>query len=129
MTGKIAGFFRELICPLCILLLIVGLILIDFGILWFWLRDIVNDNEPLFFIKDLGDWNAYLLVIGIIILFIGIYYLFIFYKNRKFLKKELKINKRSELLKKQKELRNVAKHLPKKYQKQLKDKEDELNIK
>ena len=49
-------------------------------------------------------------------------------KPLKILLDELRTNKRSELLKKHSELKNIVKHLPKKYQKLLKDKEEELSI-
>jgi len=128
MAGKISGFLREYILILSIVITIVGFFLLVMGVLWYWFRDIVTDNNALSFIYDLGDWNAYVLVAGFIIFFIGVYYLYSFLKNRKFVLEELRTNKRSELLKRHKELRSVVKHLPKKYQKMLQEKEDELNI-
>ena len=121
MAGKISGFIREYIFGLSIITLIFGLFLVLMGIIW--LTDI--DIE---FIRNIGEWNAYLLVAGFIIFFIGLYYLYSFLKNKKFVLKELKTNKRSELLKKHKELKIIVKHLPSKYRKMLKDKEDELKI-
>jgi len=128
MAGKISGFLREYILILSIVITIVGFFLLVMGVLWYWVRGIVTDNNVLSFIYDLGDWNAYVLVAGFIIFFIGVYYLYSFFKNRKFVLEELRTNKRSELLKRHKELRSVVKHLPKKYQKMLQEKEDELNI-
>ena len=128
MSGKITGFLREYILTLSIIITIIGFILFFIGVLWYWIRDIVNENESLSFISDLAEWNAYLLIGGIILLFIGLYYIYSFFKNRKFVLKELQTNKRSELLKKHKELHNIVKRLPTKYQKLLREKEEELNI-
>ncbi len=129
MTGKISGFIREYIFVLSAITTIVGLFLLFMGVLWFWFRDVVEGNDALNFIRALEDGNAYLLVAGFIILFIGLYYLYIFLKNKKFVLEEFRTNKRSELLKKHNELKGIVKHLPSKYQKMLKDKEDELKIK
>lgn len=129
MSGRITGFLREYILHLSIIIAIIGFILLFIGALWYWIRDVVDENASLSFIRDLGEWNAYLLIGGIILLFIGVYYIYSFFKNRKFALKELQTNKRSELLKKHKELRNVVKRLPTKYQKLLREKEEELNVK
>ena len=129
MTGKISGFIREYIFVLSAITTIVGLFLLFIGVLWFWFRDVIEGNDALNFIRALEDGNAYLLVAGFIILFIGLYYLYIFLKNKKFVLEEFRTNKRSELLKKHNELKGIVKHLPSKYQKMLKDKEDELKIK
>ena len=53
----------------------------------------------------------------------------VFFKKRKFVIDELKIDKRSEILKKRNKLESTVKHLPSKYQRMLTDKEDEFNIK
>jgi hypothetical protein len=89
----------------------------------------ITKNAPLTFIFELHDWNAYILVGGLIIFGTGLYYIYSYLKKRKFLLKELKTDKRSEILKKRNELKNTAKHLPSKYQRMLTDKEDELGIK
>lgn len=128
MAGRISGFLREYVLILSIIITIIGFILLFMGVLWYWVRDVIVGNSALAFISDLGDWNAYILVAGLIVFFIGIYYLYSFLKNRKFVLKELRTNKRSELLKKHKELRSVVKHLPTKYQKMVQEKEDELGI-
>lgn len=128
MAGRISGFLREYVLMLSIIITIIGFVLLFIGVLWYWVRDVVVGNSALAFISDLGDWNAYILVAGLIVFFIGIYYLYSFQKNRKFVLKELHTNKRSEFLKKHKELRSIVKHLPTKYQKMVQKKEDELNI-
>ncbi len=129
MVGKITGFMREFIFLLSIIIVIVGLLLLVMGVLWFWFRGMVITNSALNFIAEIENWNAYLLVVGLIIFGIGIFYLYSYLKNRKFALEELKTDKRSEFLKKHNELKNIIKQLPSKYQKMLKDKEDELGIK
>jgi len=129
MVGKIIGFMREYIFLLSVITIIVGLFLLVMGVLWFWFRDIVIDNNVLNFIANIENWNAYLLVAGLIIFGIGLYYLYVYLKNRKFALDELKTDKRSEFLKKHNELKSIIKHLPSKYQQMFKDKEDELKIK
>lgn len=129
MVGKITGFMREYIFLLSIITGVIGLLLLIMGILWFWFRDMVITNSALNFIAEVDNWNAYLLVAGLIIFGIGIFYLYSYLKNRKFALDELKTDKRSEFLKKHNELKNIVKQLPSKYQKMFNDKEDELGIK
>jgi hypothetical protein len=129
MTGRITGFLREYVFGLSILILIIGFILLFFGILWLAFQDFVNQNDALTFIADLENWNDYVLVIGVIIFLFGVYYLYSYLKNKNFIMKELNTNKRSELLKKHRELRTVVKRMPSKYKKLLQAKEEELNIK
>jgi type VI protein secretion system component VasK len=128
MAGKISGFLREYVFGLSIIVMIVGSVLLLMGIMWYWFRDLqlgfYTDT-----IQNLKDWNAYLLVIGLIIFGIGVWYLYSYLKNRKFVLEELKTNKRSELLKKHGELKDTVRLLPSKYKKMLKEKEDELRIK
>ena len=82
------------------------------------------------FSDDLLAWSPYILVVGFIIFtWFGVYYLYSYLMNRKFVLEELKTNKRSEFLKKHVEVKLKVKHLPSKYQKMLKEKEEELKIK
>jgi hypothetical protein len=127
--NKIFRFMREYVFGLSIIIMIIGLFLLFMGILWFWFRDLVIENTTLEFIANLEDWNAYFIVLGLIIFGIGLYYLYSYFNNRKFALKELKTDKRSEFLKKHNEIKSIVKQLPSKYQKMLKDKEDELKIK
>lgn len=120
---------REYVFGLSIITMIIGLFLLFMGVLWFWFKNIVEDNNVLQLISNLEDGNAYLLVAGLIIFGIGLYYLYSYLNNRKFALEELKTGKRSEFLKKHNELKNIVKYLPSKYQKMLKDKEDELRVK
>jgi hypothetical protein len=120
MAGRIVGFLREYILGLSILTIIPGVILIK----------IEPSNFPLHFIFDpVAEWNAYLLVIGLIIVGIGVYYLYSYLNKRKFVVDELKTDKRSEILKKRSKLETTVKHLPRKYQQMLSEKEEEFNIK
>ena len=129
MVSKMTRFMREYIFGLSIITIIIGLFLLSMGVLWFGFNDIVMENNSLEFITNLENLNAYLLVAGLIILGIGLYYLYSFLNNRKLALEELKTDKRSEFLKKHNELKSIVKYLPSKYQKMLKDKENELNIK
>jgi hypothetical protein len=98
------------------------------GVIFYWISSV----ELGFYtdvIKELDQWNAFLLIAGLIVFGIGLYYLYSYLTKRKFVLDELRTNKRSELLKKHKELKGTMKHLPSKYQKMVKDKEEELNIK
>lgn len=123
MKEKIVGFLRNYVLPLSIITLIIGLILLIWGVIYYWNADLVG------FIKELGGYNAYVLVIGLIIFGIGVYYLYSYLTKKKLLMEELETNKRSEFLKKHSELKEIVRHLPSKYKAMLKEKEEELNIK
>lgn len=125
---KITKFLREYMFGFIIITIVAGVLLLFMGVLWFWFRDL----ELGFYtdaVRQLENWNAYVLVGGVIIFLIGLYYLYVFQKDKRFVLTELKTNKRSELIKKHRELRKVVKHLPSKYQRMLRDKEKELKIK
>jgi hypothetical protein len=124
--GKITNVLRELVFPLSLLLTIIGIIMIILSAGFFWLKPLVNS---LSFIMNLGEWNAYILVVGLVVFGVGVYYLYSYLKRSRFVVKEMKTNKRSEIQGKHNELRRTVKHLPSKYQKMLQAKEDELNIK
>ena len=126
---KITALLREYVVGLSIIIMICGFVLLIMGVLWYWFRDAVTENGSLQFIRDLGDWNAYLLVGGLIIFGIGLYYIYSYITKRKFVLEEIKTNKRSEFLNKHKELKGTVKHLPSKYRKMVKEKEKELKIK
>jgi len=130
MSGRIAGFLREYIAVLSIIVTIIGLFLLFMGISWYWIKSIIQPTTtPIHFIYTLGEWNAYTLVAGLVIFGIGFYYLYSYLKKRKFVMDELRTDKRSEILKKRTKLESTVKHLPSKYQRKLTEKEDELNIK
>ncbi len=127
--GKITNFLRELVFPFSLILTILGIILIIIGMLYYFFNGFVSGQSSLHFIAQLGWWNAYVLIAGLIVFGIGFYYLYSYLKESRFVLKELKTNKRSEIMGKHMELRRTVKHLPSKYQKMLQEKEDELNIK
>ena len=125
---KITGLLKEYVFGLSIISMIIGLFLLFMGIIFYWISDI----ELGFYtdiIKKLDQWNAFILIGGLIIFGIGLYYLYSYQTNRAFVLDEIETNKRSEFLKKHKELKGTVKHLPSKYRKMVKDKEKELKIK
>ena len=122
MAGKITNFFREVQFVFSIILTILGIIIVYIGA-----TGILNHDLCLL-PSEYFDWSLYLLIIGFIVLFAGVWYLFNFLKNRKFILEEIDTNKRSELIKKHSELKSTVKHMPTKYQKMLKEKEEELKI-
>jgi formate hydrogenlyase subunit 3/multisubunit Na+/H+ antiporter MnhD subunit len=126
MKGKIVGFLRDYVLPLSIITLIIGLILMIMGAIYFLDVDLGGLTE---FIGNLDGFNAYVFVIGLIIFGIGVYYLYSYLKKKKYLMEEIETNKRSEFLKKHNELKEIVRHLPSKYKTMLQEKERELNIK
>lgn len=130
MSGRIVGFLREYILLLSILIMIPGTIFIFMGVVYLFFKNITEPtNSLLHFINVIGVWNDYILVAGLILFGIGIYYLYSYLSKRKFVIDELKTDKRSEILKKRSKLETTVKHLPKKYQQILAEKEEEFNIK
>jgi phosphotransferase system glucose/maltose/N-acetylglucosamine-specific IIC component len=125
--GKITNFLRELVYPFSLILTILGIILIIIGLLYYGLGSFTQTSLP--FIYQLGWWNAYVLIGGLIIFAIGFFYLYSYMKRSRFVVREMKTNKRSEIQGKRAELHRTVKHLPSKYQRMLQKKEDELNIK
>ena len=128
MLEKIVKFLREYVLVFSGICIIVGLFFLLIGVFWYWARDILN-NSFLKFAISFGEWNAYILIFGLIVLGIGLYYVYSFLKKRKFVLDEIKTDKRSEILKKRREIESAVKHLPSKYQRMLEEKEEELNIK
>jgi hypothetical protein len=124
--GKITNLLREYVFILSITLIILGLILLLLSILGLQ-NNTIGGITTIF--ANLELWNAYILIFGLIIFAFGIYYQYSYQMNKRFLLKELNTNKRSELLKRHKELTQRVKHLPSKYHKLLKEKEQDLNIK
>lgn len=126
MAGKITGFFREFVLFFSIILTVLGIIILFIGVTG------ILEDHPMNFLNlsdTVLEWGLYLLMVGFIIFITGLWYLYSYFKNRKFLLEELKTNKRSELIKRHAELKSTVKHLPSKYQKMLKNKEQELSIK
>lgn len=127
MKNKITRFLREYVFGLSIVMTIAGLFVLFIGILGTWFGDVAKDVLNL--TDEIITWSPYVLIIGFIIFGIGIWYLYSYLKDRKFVLEELQTNKRSELLKKHSELKEIVKHLPSKYKKMLKEREEELRIK
>jgi len=123
MAGKISGFFREFTLFFSIILTVIGLILFIIGITAIMEINFLNLSQ------DVLNWSLYILILGFFVLIAGIWYLYSFFKNKKFILDELATNKRSELIKKHSELKLTVKKLPSKYQKMLKEKEEEFKIK
>jgi len=126
MAGKITEFFREFVLLFSIILTIIGFFILFIGITG------ILEGHPMNFLNltdEILDWGLYLLIIGFIIFGTGIWYLYSFFNNRKFVLEEIKTNKRSEFIKMHTEIKSVVKHLPSKYRKMFKDKEEELSIK
>jgi multisubunit Na+/H+ antiporter MnhG subunit len=126
MAGKITNFFRETQFIFSIILTILGFIILFLGATGIWYQDFWNTIN---LSDEFLEWSLYLLIIGFIVFAAGVWYLYNFLKNRKFILDELKTNKRSELLKKHAELKSTVRHMPSKYRKMLKNKEEELTIK
>lgn len=125
MSGKITNFFREFKLFFSIIAIIVGFMIFLIGLSGTLIESLKNIFG---FFNDYWEWSIYLLILGFIVLAAGIWYLYSFLKDRKFILEELETNKRSELLKKHSELKTAVKHMPSKYRKMLKEKEDELKI-
>ena len=123
MAGKITNFFRETQFGVSIILTILGFIVLFTGAASYWFKDFCILPENYY------AWGFYLLVVGFVVFVAGVWYLYSFLKNRKFILEEIKTNKRSELLRRHAELKSTVKYMPSKYQKMLKDKEEELKIK
>ncbi len=127
MAGKISSFFREYILFFSIVLTIIGFIVFFIGLVGVFFKDVLTDIMNMD--KGILPWCVYLLIIGFIVLITGLWYLYSYFKNRKFIIKELETNKRSEFIKKHAELKNIVKHMPSKYQKMVREKEEALNLK
>ena len=120
MAGRINQFLREYIFILSIITALIGLVVLVIGALGTFTE---------MFSETMGNWNLYILVIGIILFLTGIYYLYSYITKKKFVISELETNKRSEFVKRHKEVKAAVKYLPKKYSQLLLEKEKELRIK
>ncbi|MEF8848646.1 MAG: hypothetical protein V5A68_05875 [Candidatus Thermoplasmatota archaeon] len=128
LAEKIEEWIREFIFALSIMVCIVGAFFVSMGATYFWLNDL-DLGVVSSIVEDIGGWNSYILVIGVILLLTGLYYLYMYIKNRRFILEELETKKRSEFTKKHVDLENTVKHMPKKYRKMIEKKEKELGIK
>jgi hypothetical protein len=120
MAGRINHFLREYIFLLSLIITGLGIIILIIGA--------VGTFSDMF-VDTIGDWNVYIVAIGIILSLTGIYYLYSYLSKKRFVLSELETNKRSEFIKRHKEVKSAVKFLPKKYSKLLIEKEKELKIK
>ncbi len=127
MANIIGKIWKEYIFGLSIVMLVVGLIVLIFGILGMWFDDVLINNLAMN--QDVLSWSLYILIIGLILTLAGVFYLYDFQKNKRFLLEEIETNKRSEFMKNHIELKNAARHLPSKYQEMVSKKEKELRVK
>ncbi len=127
MANKIGKIWKEYIFGLSIVMLVVGLIVLIFGILGMWFDEVLISSFAID--QDILSWSLYVLIIGIVLTLAGVFYIYDFLKNKRFLLEEIQTNKRSEFMKNHIELKNAARHLPSKYQEMLSKKEKELRIK
>lgn len=127
MANIIGKIWKEYIFGLSIVMLVVGLIVLVFGILGMWFDDVLIVNLAMN--QDVLSWSLYILIIGVVLTLAGVFYLFDFLKNKRFLLEEIETNKRSEFMKNHIELKKAARHLPSKYQEMVSKKEKELRVK
>lgn len=126
MTNILGRLWKEYVMGISIILLIIGLVILVFGILGMWFEDVlINVGLD----QDVLAWSLYFLIFGALLLLIGVYYLYDFLKNKRFLLEEIQTNKRSEFMRNHAKLKNAVRHLPSKYQEMLAEKERELRIK
>jgi len=123
MFERLGKILREYVMIWSIILIIIGIILIAMGVIY-WFTDMTVD-----IIATIGEWNAYILVLGLIVFGTGLWYMYSFETNKRFVLKELETSKRSEFLKRHTEVKVKAKRLPSKYQVLLEEKERELRVK
>jgi hypothetical protein len=127
MFEKLGRIVREYIFGLSILLMIIGVIVLIFGILGTWWKPFVTDTFRLS--TDILVWSPYVLVLGLIVFGLGLWYLYSYINNKRIVAEGLKTNKRSEFVKSHTELKNAARRLPSRYLDQLKEKEKQFRIK
>ncbi len=127
MSESVSKMIREYIFGLSLVTLIIGGILVLFGILGIWMKQVLVDLVNVS--NDVLIWAPYILIIGFILLVAGIWYCYDYLRNKKRLLEDLQTNKRSEFCKNHAALKNAAKRLPSKYQEMLAEKEKELRVK
>ncbi|MBS3749414.1 MAG: DUF3198 domain-containing protein [Candidatus Thermoplasmatota archaeon] len=127
MANMLGKMFKEYIFGISIVVLVIGVVVLLFGVLGMWLPEFLMDMFSLN--EDILAWSLYILILGVVLTLFGVYYLYEFIKNKRFLLDELRTNKRSEFMKTHAELKKAARHLPSKYQKMLAEKEKELRVK
>ena len=119
--------WREIRFPVSIIVTFLGLVFLISSVVWIFMHE-----KNLGFLSRLarlfGDWNYYLIVIGAIFFVAGIWYTYDYIKKKNFLLEEIKTDRKSEFVRRKAELERVAKSLPKRYEKMLEEKEEELGL-
>jgi len=119
--------WREIRFPLSLLIFVLGIIFFISSIAWLFFREtnlsLISDLSRFF-----GDWNYYLIVVGIVLLFVGGWYSYDYIKKKRYLLEEIKTDRKSEFVKKKAELEGIVKSLPKKYERMLREKEEKLGL-
>jgi len=119
--------WREIRFPLSLLIFVLGIIFFISSIAWLFFREtnlsLISDLSRFF-----GDWNYYLIVVGIVLLFVGGWYSYDYIKKKRYLLEEIKTDRKSEFVKKKAELEAIVKSLPKKYERMLREKEEKLGL-
>ena len=109
------------------LIFVLGIIFFISSIAWLFFREtnlsLISDLSRFF-----GDWNYYLIVVGIVLLFVGGWYSYDYIKKKRYLLEEIKTDRKSEFVKKKAELEAIVKSLPKKYERMLREKEEKLGL-
>lgn len=119
--------WREIRFPVSLILTVLGFVFLLSSVIWIFLRE--NNLGVLSKLaRFFGDWNYYLIVIGVIFFAAGIWYTYDYVKKKKFLLEEIKTDRKSELVKNKAKLEKIAKTLPKRYERMLIEKEEELGL-
>jgi hypothetical protein len=112
-------FLTERAQILASLFLIAGLVLSALGIIGLTSKDILN----------LGDWDYWLVMVGVPLLLIGIIWLWMYLARVREFHKALHEKSKANFLKDMDETEYMAWRLPMKFEKELETKKAEFNIK
>jgi hypothetical protein len=112
-------FLTERAPVLASLFLIVGLVLSALGIIGLTSKDILN----------LGDWDYWLVMVGVPLLLIGIIWLWMYLARVREFHKALQEKSKANFLKDMDETEYMAWRLPMRFEKELETKKAEFNIK
>ena len=112
-------FLTERAQILASLFLIAGLVLSALGIIGLTSKDVMN----------LGDWDYWLVMVGVPLLLVGIIWLWIYLARIREFHKALQEKSKANFLKNMDDTEYFAWRLPMKYEKELEAKKAEFNIK
>jgi hypothetical protein len=127
MLDRIIKTIREYVFGLSIIFIIIGAIVLIFGIIGTWWKQLFQDAMGLS--EDVLIWSPYILILGVILFLIGVWYLYSYINNKRILTEGLQTNKRSEFVKNHTELKNAARRLPSRYLREFQEKEKQFRIK